>query len=89
VVQGVARGVQAEAGEDGLLPIEGKVVFVLFVAFGEDGFFDDFKAVPAFEAAVVFTFGRFTLSFFFRRLPPLLACRLQRGSRAFPGRVLR
>jgi hypothetical protein len=32
---------------------------------GEDGFFDDFKAVPAFEAAVVFTFGRFTLSFFF------------------------
>ncbi|MFT6863857.1 MAG: hypothetical protein ACJAVK_002419, partial [Akkermansiaceae bacterium] len=45
VVQGVARGVQAEAGED--------------------GFFDDFMAVPAFEAAVVFTFGRFALSFFF------------------------
>ena len=47
MVQGVARGVQAGAGEDGLLPVEGKVVFVLFVAFGEDGFFDDFKAVPS------------------------------------------
>jgi hypothetical protein len=26
-----------------LLPIEGKVVFVLFVAFGENGFFDEHR----------------------------------------------
>jgi hypothetical protein len=127
VVQGVARGVEAEALENGLLPVDGKVVgvlrddefggeaeggdaagergggcggdegwpgavilaaefgtdgatfgdfgrgvvelfgdfladefelvFVLFVVFGEDCFFDDFEGVPALEAAVVFTLG--------------------------------
>lgn len=30
---------------------------MLFVVFGEDCFFGDFKGVPAFEAAVVFTLG--------------------------------
>jgi len=130
VVQGVARGVEAEALEDGLLPVERKVVgvfrddefggeakggdasgertggcggdegrkgpvvlvtefwpdsapfdetggnvveefgdfltnefelvFLFFVAFGEEDFFDDFESVPAFEADVVFTLGRFS-----------------------------
>jgi hypothetical protein len=51
---------------------------------GEDGFFDDFKAVPAFEAAVVFTFGRFTLSFF--SASPSASCLSSpEGESNFPG----
>jgi hypothetical protein len=64
VVQGVARGVQVEAGED--------------------GFFDDFMAVPAFEAAVVFTFGRFALSFFSASLSASFVSSPE-GESSFPG----
>ena len=35
------------------------MLFVFFVAFGEEGFFNDFELVPAFETAVVFSFGLF------------------------------
>ena len=41
-----------------------KLVFILLVSFGKDRFFDDFKLLPAFESAVVFSLGLFwTLSF--------------------------
>jgi len=38
---------------------EFELLFVFFVAFGEEGFFNDFELVPAFETAVVFSFGLF------------------------------
>lgn len=38
---------------------EFELIFVFFVAFGKKSFFNDFELVPAFETAVVFSFGLF------------------------------
>ena len=51
---------------------------VFFVAFGEEDFFDDFEGVPAFEAAVVFTLGRFFLRLFYD-VPPRFLVVVSRG----------
>lgn len=42
-----------------VLADEFELVLLVLVTFGEDGFFDDLKGVPAFEPAVVFSFGLF------------------------------
>lgn len=48
---------------------EFKAVFLLLVAFGQDGFFDDFELIPAFEAAVVFSLGLLGLCRFWIFVP--------------------
>lgn len=57
------RFVVEEFGD--FLSNEFELVFVLFVSFGEEGLLDDFKLIPAFEAAVIFILGLFVCGFCF------------------------